>query len=112
MPKQKPLWIDHAARAKGDRPPIAPGLGAPLHAGDARLCARWLLSFARRSKVPLSPRATRRLRTVCLGQRPLDYRLYRAILNYIMRKRQEQQQRSTVRLRLGGVGLGGLSIFR
>jgi hypothetical protein len=111
MPNRKPNYCDSAARAKGDRPPIAPGPRSPLHDHEARLCARWLMNYASRAKIPLSPGAVRKLRQVCLGQRRFDYKLYTAILNYVERTLAERKMRTSAPLRIT-LGVGGLTLGR
>jgi len=76
------------------------------------MTARWLQSWARRKpRAPLAPIVDLRLRGIRKEHRPLDYRFYKSVLDYIVKRKAEAAQRRQVTLRIN-VGGGLLSLTR
>lgn len=128
MKRAKPTYVDSAVRS--DRPPKVPAHGHPLHRGDARRLARWLLRYAsRKPSVPLSPSAVRKLRQIIHGVEivppdrkpfeptvtrfypPFREREFLAISEYVRKRKAQlkQGQAATLRLQLG---FGGVRLTR
>ena len=111
--KTGPGYCDTEARLKAPRPIYEPGPGRALHGQQARLAGIWLRRYAdRKYRAPLSPKAHRRILSWIQGRRPVYIAEWNLILDYVQRKKAEAKQRTSVTLRLGGVGLGGLLVRR
>jgi hypothetical protein len=102
MTRPKGQYLDQAWR--GDRPPISPAPGAPLHGDEARRLVRWLVNYAARPpRAPLSPSATYWLKQVRRGEQPLEHRRWQDILDYVVRRKKELGPKTAeFQIRVGG----------
>src|SRR5216683_6225817 len=100
----------NAIPMKPDPMPVSPPRrGRQVHGEDARALGLWIRRWANLDpRVPLSYHAHARIRSWVSGRRAIRVEEWAKIYDYIVRKRLEAKQRTSVQLtiRVGGGGMG------
>jgi len=114
---RRPVYCDTEARIKaalrGSVPPFPVVEGHPLRGTEARVNGIWLERFAAQPpRIPLGFLADRRIESWRRGRRKLRAEEWAAIYDYVMEQKRLAQSRGAVSLRLGGIGVGGLTLGR